>query len=75
MSTKQSGRNKISLRARNLNSDKLKVTDKLATKDGYTVRSILSNPALGAERLDDSGRGGQHARMVRPVRHMMTDDT
>jgi len=28
-------------------------TDKLSTKDGYTVRSTLSNPALGAERLDD----------------------
>jgi pimeloyl-ACP methyl ester carboxylesterase len=28
-------------------------TDKLATKDSYTVRSFLSNPALGAERLDD----------------------
>ncbi len=28
-------------------------TDKLATKDSYTVRSILSNPALGTERLDD----------------------
>ncbi|OLC64235.1 hypothetical protein AUH73_00505 [archaeon 13_1_40CM_4_53_4] len=27
-------------------------TDKLAAKDGYTVRSILSNPGLGAERLD-----------------------
>src|SRR5258708_9001372 len=28
-------------------------TDKLATKDGYTVRSVLANPALGAERLGD----------------------
>jgi triacylglycerol lipase len=38
-----------------LNEDALRktFTDKLATKDGYTVRSILSNPALGAERLDD----------------------
>lgn len=27
--------------------------DKLATHDAYTVRSFLSNPALGAERLDD----------------------
>jgi pimeloyl-ACP methyl ester carboxylesterase len=26
--------------------------DKLAKHDGYTVRSILSNPALGSERLD-----------------------
>ena len=38
-----------------LNEDVLReiFTDKLAAKDGYTVRSILSNPALGAERLDD----------------------
>jgi pimeloyl-ACP methyl ester carboxylesterase len=28
-------------------------TDKLATKDGYTVRSTLGNPALGEQRLDD----------------------
>jgi pimeloyl-ACP methyl ester carboxylesterase len=28
-------------------------TDKLAAHDGYTVRSILSNPALGTERLDE----------------------
>jgi pimeloyl-ACP methyl ester carboxylesterase len=27
--------------------------DKLTKNDGYTVRSVLSNPALGAERLDD----------------------
>ena len=27
--------------------------DKLAKNDGYTIRSLLSNPALGAERLDD----------------------
>jgi pimeloyl-ACP methyl ester carboxylesterase len=38
-----------------LNEDALRkiFTDKLATKDGYTVRSILSNPELGAQRLDD----------------------
>src|SRR6266581_5693704 len=38
-----------------LNEDALRkiFTDKLATHDSYTVRSILSNPALGAERLDD----------------------
>jgi triacylglycerol lipase len=38
-----------------LNEDALRkiFTDKLATKDGYTVRSILSNPALIAEGLDD----------------------
>src|SRR6266705_1748066 len=38
-----------------LNEDALRkiFTDKLATRDSYTVRSILSNPALGAERLDD----------------------
>jgi pimeloyl-ACP methyl ester carboxylesterase len=28
-------------------------TDKLAAHDGYTVRSLLGNPALGTERLDD----------------------
>lgn len=28
-------------------------TDKLTTKDSYTVRSILSNPALATERLDE----------------------
>jgi len=28
-------------------------TDKLAVHDGYTVRSILGNPALGTERLDE----------------------
>src|SRR5467141_2153915 len=27
--------------------------DKLAVHDGYTVRSILGNPALGTERLDE----------------------
>ena len=27
--------------------------DKLAKNDGYTVRSILSNPALGSERMDE----------------------
>jgi pimeloyl-ACP methyl ester carboxylesterase len=38
-----------------LNEDALRkiFTDKLATKDSFTVRSILSNPALGTERLDD----------------------
>ena len=38
-----------------LNEDALRkiFTDKLATKDGYTVRSVLSNPALGIERMDD----------------------
>jgi len=38
-----------------LNDDALRkiFTDKLAVKDGYTVRSIMGNPALGAERLDD----------------------
>ena len=38
-----------------LNDDALRkiFTDKLATKDGYTVRSILNNPALGAQRMDD----------------------
>jgi triacylglycerol lipase len=38
-----------------LNEDALRktFTDKLATKDGYTVRSLLGNPGLGTERLDD----------------------
>jgi len=38
-----------------LNEDALRkiFTDKLATKDSYTVRSILSNPALATERLDE----------------------
>ena len=38
-----------------LNEDALRkvFTDKLATKDGYTVRSIMSNPELGAQRMDD----------------------
>jgi pimeloyl-ACP methyl ester carboxylesterase len=38
-----------------LNDDALRkiFTDKLATKDSYTVRSILSNPALATERLDE----------------------
>lgn len=38
-----------------LNEDALRkiFTDKLATKDSYTVRSILSNAALETERLDD----------------------
>jgi pimeloyl-ACP methyl ester carboxylesterase len=27
--------------------------DKLAKNDGYTIHSLLSNPALGAERMDD----------------------
>jgi pimeloyl-ACP methyl ester carboxylesterase len=38
-----------------LNEDALRkiFTDKLAAKDGFTVRSILSNPGLGAERLDE----------------------
>src|SRR6266581_4338420 len=37
-----------------LNEDALRkiFTDKLATRDSYTVRSILSNPALATERLD-----------------------
>jgi len=37
-----------------LNEDALRkvFTDKLAAKDGYTVRSILSNPALETQRLD-----------------------
>lgn len=38
-----------------LNDDALRklFTDKLAAKDGYTVRSLMGNPALGTERLDD----------------------
>ncbi len=38
-----------------LNEDALRkiFTDKLATKDSYTVRSLLSNPALATERLDE----------------------
>jgi len=38
-----------------VNEDALRkiFTDKLAAKDGYTVRSLLGNPALGTERLDD----------------------
>jgi pimeloyl-ACP methyl ester carboxylesterase len=38
-----------------LNEDALRkiFTDKLAAHDGYTVRSLLGNPALGTERLDD----------------------
>lgn len=38
-----------------LNEDALRkiFTDKLAVHDSYTVRSFLSNPSLGAERLDD----------------------
>ena len=38
-----------------LNEDALRkiFTDKLAVHDGYTVRSLLGNPALGTERLDD----------------------
>jgi pimeloyl-ACP methyl ester carboxylesterase len=38
-----------------LNEDALRkiFTDKLAARDGYTVRSLLGNPALGTERLDD----------------------
>jgi len=38
-----------------LNDDALRkiFTDKLAIHDGYTVRSLLSNPGLAAERLDD----------------------
>jgi len=38
-----------------LNEDALRkiFTDKLAARDGYTVRSFLGNPALGTERLDD----------------------
>jgi len=38
-----------------LNEDALRkiFADKLAAHDGYTVRSLLGNPALGTERLDD----------------------
>ena len=38
-----------------LNDDALRkiFTDKLSVHDGYTVRSILANPALDSERLDD----------------------
>jgi pimeloyl-ACP methyl ester carboxylesterase len=38
-----------------LNEDALRkiFTDKLAAKDGYTVRSLLGNPALGTERMDE----------------------
>ena len=38
-----------------LNEDALRkiFTDKLSVHDGYTVRSLLSNLALGTERLDD----------------------
>src|SRR6266436_823200 len=38
-----------------LNEDALRkvFTDKLATKDSYTVRSILSNPALATERPNE----------------------
>jgi pimeloyl-ACP methyl ester carboxylesterase len=38
-----------------LNEDALRkiFTDKLSIHDGYTVRSILSNPALAGERVDD----------------------
>jgi len=38
-----------------LNEESLRkiFTDKLAAKDSYTVRSLLSNPALGAERMDE----------------------
>jgi pimeloyl-ACP methyl ester carboxylesterase len=38
-----------------LNEDALRkiFTDKLSTKDSYTVRSILSNPTLATERLDE----------------------
>jgi pimeloyl-ACP methyl ester carboxylesterase len=38
-----------------MNEDALRkiFTDKLAAKDGYTVRSFLGNPAIGMERLDD----------------------
>ena len=38
-----------------VNEDALRkmFTDKLAVKDGYTVRSLLGNPAIGTERLDD----------------------
>jgi pimeloyl-ACP methyl ester carboxylesterase len=45
-----------------LNDDVLRriFADKLSKNDGYTVHSILSNPALGEERLDDK-LGGIHA--------------
>jgi pimeloyl-ACP methyl ester carboxylesterase len=38
-----------------LNEDALRnvFADKLASHDGYTVRSLLGNPALAAERLDN----------------------
>jgi pimeloyl-ACP methyl ester carboxylesterase len=38
-----------------VNEDALRkmFTDKLAVKDGYTVHSLLGNPALGVERLDE----------------------
>jgi pimeloyl-ACP methyl ester carboxylesterase len=38
-----------------MNEDALRkiFTDKLAAHDGYTVRSLLGNPALGTERLDE----------------------
>ena len=38
-----------------LNEDALRkiFTDKLATHDSYTIRSLLSNPALSAERMDN----------------------
>ena len=37
-----------------VNEDALRkiFTDKLAAKDGYTVRSLLGNPSIGMERLD-----------------------
>src|SRR5258708_27992071 len=31
-------------------------TEKLAGDDGYTLRSILGNPGLGAERVDEGAR-------------------
>src|SRR5438270_10002755 len=38
-----------------LNDDALRkiFTDKLSAHDGYTVRSLMVNPALATERLDD----------------------
>ena len=38
-----------------VNEDALRkmFTDKLAVKDGYTVRILLGNPAIATERLDD----------------------
>jgi pimeloyl-ACP methyl ester carboxylesterase len=38
-----------------LNEDALRkiFTDKLATHDSYTIRSLLGNPALGSERMDN----------------------